>query len=243
METRPHRPGDLLGVIRHRLLVNQLVDPAEAAARLPEGMRPHVSSSGGVVVGCCLLAIDSARPWPAPAAVGKTVRAAAHRISAEITPSSGEVTRSVYVPGRHTDGLLPVLAGGRIVPGVHERAWIDLSVSDEAVSWDVRGRSASHDGGGFNIRVVADRTNAREATSEIADIVIGTELGLSPGHRPDAIESAELCPATLKAESVELSLLESEFLDSFTTAEPAETLLMSDVELVWRRSSVQLSAA
>ena len=194
------------------------------------------------MVGCCLLAIDSARPWPAPAAVGTTVRAAAHRISAEVISSSGEVTRSVYVPGRHTDGLLPVLAGGRIVPGVHERAWIDLSVNDEAVSWDVRGRSASHDDGGFNIRVVADRTNAREATSEIADIVIGTELGLSPGLRPDAIESAELCPATLEAESVELSLLESDFLDGFTTAEPAETLLMTDVELVWRRSTVQLAA-
>ena len=164
METRRHGPGDLLGVIRHRLLVNQLVDPAEAAARLPDGMAPHISASGGVVVGCCLLAIDSARPWPAPALVGRTVRAAAHRISAEVTSSSGEVTRSVYVPGRHSDGLLPVIAGGRIVPGVHERAWIDLSVSDQAASWDVRSRSANRNDGGFNIRVVADRTNARYAT-------------------------------------------------------------------------------
>lgn len=242
METRRHGPGDLLGVIRHRLLVNQLVDPAEAASWLPDGMRPHVSSSGGVVVGCCLLAIESARPWPAPAKLGATVRAAAHRISAEVVSGSGEVIRSVYVPGRHTDGLLPVIAGGRILPGVHERAWIDLSVSDEAVSWDVRGRSATHDQDGFNIRVVADRTNATDATSEIASIVIGTELGLSPGHRPDSIESAELCPATLKAQTVELSLLESDFLDRFSTAEPAETLLMTDVELLWRRSALQLAA-
>jgi hypothetical protein len=41
------------GVIRRRLLVNAVVDPDEAAARLPVGLRPHVTDLG-TVVGCCL---------------------------------------------------------------------------------------------------------------------------------------------------------------------------------------------
>jgi len=237
------KPSDLLGGIRHRLLVNQLVDPAEAASRLPDGMRPHVSAGGGVVVGCCLLEIEKARPWPMPAVVGMTVRAAAHRISAEVVSDDGEVTRSVYVPCRHTDGLIPVLAGGRVVPGVHRRADIDLSVTGDAVSWSVVGRGGAHDvGERFNISVVADRQGATAATSEIADIVIGTEHGVSPRHRAGAFDNAELIPANPFAERVELVRLESDFLESFRTAEPAETLLMTDVDLMWRRSGVRLPA-
>jgi hypothetical protein len=40
------------GTIRSRLLVNALVDPDEAAQRLPDGLRPHVTSHGKVVGGC-----------------------------------------------------------------------------------------------------------------------------------------------------------------------------------------------
>ncbi|MGI8983312.1 MAG: hypothetical protein ACR2HM_02065 [Acidimicrobiales bacterium] len=37
------------GTIRRRLLVNAVVDPEEAARRLPAGVRPHVSEGGTVV--------------------------------------------------------------------------------------------------------------------------------------------------------------------------------------------------
>jgi len=223
--------GDLVGVIRHRLLINQLVDPAEVAPRLPAGMKPHVSSSGGVVVGCCLLGIEAARPWPTPASMGGTVQAAAHRISAEVTSHDGESTRVVYVPCRHTNGLLPVLTGGRIFPGVHQRADIDVSVSPEQVAWSVQGRRSEMP---FDIAAVADRRGASVANSEVADIVLGTVVGLSPGHRSGSIETAELRPANQSAERVELISLQSDFLASFKTAEPADTLLMTDVGVIWR---------
>ena len=56
------------GTIHRRLLVNAVVDPDEAARRLPVGLRPHVTALG-TVVGCCLLEIDRIRPafLPAPA--------------------------------------------------------------------------------------------------------------------------------------------------------------------------------
>src|SRR3954452_11966124 len=89
------------GVIRSRLLVNAVVDPAEAARRLPAGLRPHVVG-GGTVVGCCLLDIAAIRPAPLPAVVGMSLRAAAHRISVEWDDSVGGTSVGVYVPLRLT---------------------------------------------------------------------------------------------------------------------------------------------
>ena len=63
------------GQLRRRLLVNVLVDPDEAADRLPSGVRPHVAE-GGTVVGCCLLDIRELRPSPLPRQVGVGIRAA-----------------------------------------------------------------------------------------------------------------------------------------------------------------------
>ncbi len=101
------------GTIRHRLLVNAVVDPDEAASRLPDGVRPHVTDLG-TVVGVCLLEIGAIRPAGVPAAVGTTVRAAAHRISVEWDSRSGASVTGVYVPVRHTDSRLAVVvAGGR----------------------------------------------------------------------------------------------------------------------------------
>ena len=70
------------GTLRRRLLINAVVDPDEAAARLPVGLRPHVTDVG-TVVGCCLLDVVRLRPAGLPAVAGIGMRAAAHRISAE----------------------------------------------------------------------------------------------------------------------------------------------------------------
>jgi len=232
--------GDVVGTIRHRLLVNQIADPAEVSSHLPDGIRPHVvPDSGGVIVGCCLIAIDSIRPWPAPAAVGTSIRAAAHRISVDVGPVASP-TRAVYVPCRHTDGILPGMAGGRVYPGVHRRAEIEVAVDAGKVAWSVKGRETrtqASERGGFDISVSADRTTAIQAVSEVADVVIGTKLGLSPGLRSGSIEAADMCLDDLSAQRVDLIELRSDFLDSFSTARPTDTLLMTDVDVVWKRQS------
>ena len=230
--------GNIVGVIRHRLLVNRLADPAEVASRLPSGVRPHVTASGGVIVGCCLIRIDSTRPWPVPKMFGSTLRAAAHRISVE-TGSEDSPTRAVYVPCRHTDSALPVMVGGRIFPGVHQRAEIDVAQTDRSLAWSVRGRGPTPVDGGidrFDIAVEADVTTETKATSDIAEIVVGTVLGLSPKRSHGSLEGADMCLADLSAQRVELRTIESDFLDSFETAVPAESFLMTDVDVTWRRS-------
>ena len=227
------KPTDIVGTIRHRLLINSLADPAEVAPHLPPGVRPHISSSGGVVVGCCLIAIDSARPWPLPEMVGVTIRAVAHRISAEVGPKDAP-QRSVYVPCRHTDNRPAVAVGGRLFPGVHRPAEITIEESTNLLSWSVSGRDSDV---GFNIAVEADIANAPDARTEVAEIVIGTVLGVSPAHSAGSIEGADMCPENTDAKTVKLRSLSSSFLESFSTAEPAETLLMTNVGVTWRRAN------
>lgn len=91
--------GTIVGVIRHRLLVNRLADPGEVASRLPSGVRPHVTASGGVIVG---LLPDSNRLDPAMA-IPQNVRADGAVASSPVytnEPRSTLNTPIVRWPGR-----------------------------------------------------------------------------------------------------------------------------------------------
>lgn len=224
------RWGQVVGHIRRRLLVNFWVDPGEAASHLPDGLRPHIGSNGGVIVGCCMIELDNVRPSPMP--VGAGVRAAAHRICCEVGAPE-RATRAVFVPSRQTDALLPVLAGGRLFPGVHRRAEVRVSATDK-LHWAVRDKGR---GDPFSITATADLVSGRPTSGEVAQTVIGTTLGLSPGHRRGSIEAVEMEPDRLDAQEVDLVQVDSKFIAGFTTAEPAETLLMTDVAVTWRAAA------
>ncbi len=163
--------GDLVGTIRHRLLVNRWVDPAEVEPMLPEGVRPRLGSNGGVVVGCCLIAIDSIRPWPVPAVLGTSVKAAAHRISVETGPKSNPAN-AVYVPLRHTDSRTTVAAGGRIFPGVHQRSDVSVSESGDSISW----RLEPVTGGGDQSFAIAAQVSTSDAVVADSEEAEGADL-------------------------------------------------------------------
>ena len=228
------RVGDIIGTIQRRLLVNSWVDPDEVARHLPAGLRPHVGSTGGVIVGCCMIEIADIRPWPLPAVVGVNVRAAAHRISIEVGPEDSP-TMAVYVPGRNTDSKMAILAGGRVFPGVHKQSHVDVVDTPDELGWSIRNDSTADST--FDIVANADLSNAAPATSEVADIVIGTTLGLSPGHRPDDLEAVQMLTASSDAKIVALPNLESSFIGGFSSAVETDTLLMSNVDVIWRKES------
>lgn len=229
--------GDIVGTIRRRLLVNAWADPDEVESHLPTGLRPHVGSTGGVIVGCCMIEIADIRPWPLPAAAGVDVRAAAHRISVDVGPESAPRT-AVYVPGRNTDSKLTIAAGGRVFPGVHKSARVSVKDETDELSWSIS--NYSNGGSAFDITTTADLSNAAPASSEVAEIVIGTTLGLSPGHRTTTLEAVQMVTATSDAEIVVLADLESSFIGGFASAEETDTLLMTDVGVIWRRESVEI---
>lgn len=228
------RVGDILGTIRRRLLVNSWVDPDEVLPLLPAGVRPHVGSNGGVVVGCCMIEIEAARPWPLVRRAGVAIRAAAHRISVEVGPVESPTT-AVWVPVRQTDSRPAVFAGGRIFPGVHVATQIVVSDDDHTLSWSVGEGPGSEER--FDIAAVVSLDGAVARESEVADIVIGTTLGLSPGRRQGRVEAVEMCPVRTEARLVELTKLNSIFLNSFASGVEAESLLMTNVDVAWRRAT------
>ena len=222
--------GSVRGRIRRRLLVNALVDPDEAARRLPPGLRPHVVD-GGTVVGCCLLELERLRPSWAPGVASVTIRAAAHRLSVDWGDGGAEpVAVGVYVPVRHTDSRLAVLAGGRAFPGVHRRAHIGLDEADAALRWDVDVARPER----FGLRVVASVTGSACVVSDaVGRACIGATVGLSPGLDGE-LEGVEMAPAHRRARRVDVEHLDSAFVASFASAEPAPSYLMTDVDVTWR---------
>jgi hypothetical protein len=214
------------------LLVNALVDPDEAAARLPPGVRPHVTDQG-TVIGCCLLEIEDLRPAGLPPVVGLRMRAAAHRISAEWDDGAGATVTGVYVPVRHTDARLAVALGGRWFPGVHERAHIEVSTSDGHLRWT--SQPVRHPAQ-LGVRVTVSNASAAGQAGGTCDPVGATCLGASVGVSPDrrgALEAARMQPAHRDAREMVVDELESGFLDTFTTAKPATSYLMCDAEVIW----------
>lgn len=241
MSKQVHGPiGAVRGTIRRRLLVNAVVDPDEVARRLPHGIRPHATPSG-TVVGCCLLEIDAVRPAGMPVAAGRPMRAAAHRISVEWDDRSGATVTGVYVPIRHTDSRLAVALGGRWFPGVHERARIEVSGSDLDLWW----RSEPFEAVGLGVRAGVS-VRAGDEPGAMCDPVgatcLGASVGVSPG-RHGQLEAAQMEPAHRDARAVTIEVLESGFLDSFTTARLSTAYLMCDADVTWTRAAPPIAGA
>jgi len=232
MRTSPVGPpaGRMVrGTLRRRLLVNAVVDPDEAASRLPLGLRPHVTPLG-TVVGCCLLDIEQLRPRPLPAPAGIRMRAAAHRISAEWEDERGDTVVGVFVPGRCTDSRLAVALGGRWFPGVHRPARVVIRETDTGLSWRVEGD------GEFDIAVAVTTTASHPLGSAGCDPVGGTCLAATIGLSPDrtgALEGARMAPERRDAREAIVEELSSSFISAFTTAQPAPAYLMEDIAVTW----------
>lgn len=218
------------GTLRRRLLVNAVVDPDEAASRLPSGLRPHVVGSG-TVVGCCLLEVDHLRPASLPAATGVTMRAAASRISAEwVDEASGEQVVGVYVPGRVTDSRLAVALGGRWFPGVHRPARVDVRAAPGRLAWQV-----DDDAADLGLHVVVSWSHGGPAVTDgdpVGVTCLGATLGLSP-TRHGGLEAARMEPGDRRARPVVVEELDSTFLSGFATASPAPAYLMEGVAVAW----------
>ena len=224
-------PSAMRGTIRSRLLVNALVDPDEAAQRLPRALRPHVTRQG-TVVGCSLLDIVAIRPARLPM-VGICLRAAAHRISVEWDGDDGVATIGVYVPLRVTESRAAIALGGRVFPGVHRRASVNLSQDGRHVAWSVQ---AGDEPGAYSVRVDASSRDASPllACEPVGGTCLSAEVGLSPRH-DGALEAARMTPLHRHAQLVDIHDLKSAFLASFASAVPAPSYLMRDVDVTWTR--------
>ena len=225
----------LRGTLRRRLLVNAVVEPAEAATRLPAGLRPHVTPIG-TVIGCCLLEVRDLRPSGLPTAVGLRQFATAHRISAEWEDRSGDTILGVYVPGRLTDSHLAAFLGARSSPGRFELAEVERAETADGFTWSVSGPGAE-----VSVTVAVPAGSQPTTRCEpVGGTCLSASIGLSPagGGR---LEGAHMELAHHRARQVALSQLESSFISSFTTAEACPSYLMEDVAVRWTRAEAPIS--
>ncbi len=216
------------GRIDRRLLISTSADPDEVARRLPPALRPHVVG-GGTIVGCCLLELSDVRPDRLPAASGRSLSAAAHRISVEWdTPDGVEV--GVFVPVRLTDSRLAAAVGGRFVPGVHRRVRLETWCDGDRLAHAVDSEEAP-----FHLEVDVRRLGGiadAAACDLMTSTCLGARIGLSPARR-GGFDAIHMEVSHHLVEEVAIEELVSPFLASFVSAGAPAGRLLSGAGVRW----------
>ena len=223
--------------VERRLLVNYRVEPEVVARLLPEPFVP-VTVDGWAVAGICLIRLGGLRPSAAPGLVGFTSENAAHRIAVEWETDQG-VARGVFIPRRDTSSRLTTLAGGRLFPGVHQRA--SFRVGEAGGRYEVA--MASPDGT-MNLRVAAALADDLPRGSVFGSLGAASEffrkgsLGWSVTRRPGVYDGVELRAPGWRIEPARAEAVASSFFDDPRRFPPGtalldSALLMRDLASEW----------
>ena len=225
------------GIIDRRVLVNFRVDADVLSRVCPAPFRPQLVNGFGIA-GICLIRLKSVRPKRFPAFLGISSENAAHRIAVE-WDTDGGVETGVYIPRRDTSSLLNAFAGGRIFPGVHNRARFDVRETEDeyCIEMDsvdgsahvaIKGRTTEglpHDS---VFTTVAECSQFFEAGS----------LGFSPASSNSRFDGLELRTMNWNVEPLDVSEVQSSFFndrDLFPegTVSFDNALLMRDIDHEW----------
>ena len=115
------------GLLDRRILLNYHFDPAELRRFLPSPFEPRTFKGRGVG-GICMIRFKDLRPRRFPRALSIDSENAAHRIAVEWT-SDGTKHEGVYIPRRDTASEFNYLTGGRIFPGIFQKARFTVNES------------------------------------------------------------------------------------------------------------------
>lgn len=122
----------LEGVIRRRVLLNFRADPSIVAPLLPAPLEV-LTYKGFAIVGVCLIGMEKLRPRGIPGLLGLSSENMAHRIAIRY-PTNDGMKDGVFIWRRETDQCLVSLLGGRLFPGVHNRASFVINEGIEDIS-------------------------------------------------------------------------------------------------------------
>lgn len=125
----------ITGQIERRVLLNYRAEPTSVQKLLPSGMRARVIN-GYALVGVCMIRFAQLRPQGLPTWVGMGSENAAFRISVDWDEDDARHT-GVYVLQRVTNHPLIRVLGGRLFPGVHQRARFECHETDDSVAIDI----------------------------------------------------------------------------------------------------------
>jgi hypothetical protein len=225
------------GTIDRRILVNYRVDPGVLAALLPKPFRP-LTVDGFGMAGVCLIRLAHLRPRHFPRQLGMGSENAAHRIAVE-WEQDGQFREGVFVHRRDTSSRFNVLAGGRLFPGEHHHARIEvaeqgddyrlvLDSDDKQLHLAVAGHVARELPTGSVFRSLDDAS----------DFFARGSLGYSVTSRPGVYAGLELRSFKWSVQPLTIEKVESSFFEDRTRFPPGSikfdcALLMKNIEHEW----------
>jgi hypothetical protein len=227
--------------VRRRLLITYRVDPAVARTLVPEPFRPQIVD-GSAVAGVCMIGLQSVRPaWLRPR-IGFRTENVAHRIAVE-WDEDGRTRVGVYVAERHSSALLPVIAGGRLFPGVQRRArfTLDETSSRFRVTMSAPGVEVAVDA-----RLGGPWTSTLFPTVEAASAFYEDgSVGWSPRRDGRGAEPLELTSSTWAVEPAELLSIRSSFFEALPEGSAVldSVVAMRDLPFVWATPHIVPDAA
>jgi hypothetical protein len=213
-----------------RIVLNYRIDPAIASRAMPPPFRPHLES-GWAIGGLCI-----AHLRPAVPRFVRSVVSVAHRFVVE-TPGGGP---AVYVPRRDTSSLVATLIGGRVVPGVQQRATIVSTLDDGAVAVDL----SSTDGRmqvelRAQVRSEIDPASVYRDEADASAALRHAPMGYSPARSAGRLEVVELCADDWRLTPLSIDRVASSYFDDVRmfpvgSIEPDSAFVMTDVAHRWR---------
>lgn len=222
--------------VRRRLLISYRVDPVVAQALIPAQFRPQLVD-GSAVAGVCMIGLESVRPgWFRPK-IGIGTENVAHRVAVE-WDENGVTRTGVYIVERHSSSLLPVLAGGRLFPGVQKRARFSLDETSSHFKVDMTapGTSVSVD-----VRLSDEWTSSLFPTPDDASRFYESgAVGWSPRRDGSGVEPLELTSKAWVVEPGEVLGVRSSFFDALPegAAQLDSVVVMRDLPFFWDTPSI-----
>jgi hypothetical protein len=217
--------------VRRRLLISYRVDPAIAATLVPGLFRPQIVD-GSAVAGVCMIGLQAVRPgWVRPK-IGFRTENVAHRVAVE-WDEDGIIRSGVYIVERHSSSMLPVVAGGRLFPGVqkHARFHLEETESRFRVDMSAPGTSVSVD-----VELADHWTSSLFPTVEAASAFHENgAVGWSPKRNGIGVEPLELTSKDWAVEAGRVRNVSSSFFDAFPVGSAGldSVVIMRDLPFFW----------
>jgi hypothetical protein len=235
------------GNIDRRVLVNFRVDVDVLTRVCPSPFRPQIVNGFGVA-GICLIRLKHIRPKFLPSFFGISSENAAHRIAVEWDSVDGKRS-GVYVVRRDTSSWLNAFAGGRIFPGVHNRARFDVRESEK--EYHIAMKSLE---GSVHVSVdgcVADRLPANSLfanVSECSQFFQEGSVGYSPAKSNGKFDGLELRAFQWNVQPLDITCVQSSFFDDRVVFPPGSVtfdnaLLMRGIDHEWHSRKTLCCAA
>jgi hypothetical protein len=222
---------ELSAVIERRLLISYSVEPEVLKGIVPPSLRLQLVN-GKAVAGACFIRLGSLRPAFIKQNIGWTGENAAHRIAVEYEDENGVTQAGVYVPQRHANSWAPVLAGGRIFPGVQEKATFTVNETQNRIKVGFVSKETVFKA---DVETGAEwKSNLFSTVEEASAFYQNAPVAFSPDGKGKP-EGLKLSTDAWKVEPGRMVNMESSFYESLP-AEAVEfdhVLVMRNVPITW----------